>query len=1729
MTAHLLASELANLIQESKRKHNDLRQAAEKSLEELKSLKGTTEAQIAADLSQRVNFINPFIIACGTKNTKFTGISIVCLQRLIVAKALPRQKLNQVLEALREATSAGLDVQLKILQALPSLLQNYAPELRGDLLVTALNICFVLQASRNAVVNNTSAATLQQLVVSVFDKVVAEDKFGEGEPFVGEAPVSNGTVKIRTAALDAYRVFNDLCLMTENQRPEYLRFTGLPQTFGLELIESVLTNHAAIFLTHPEQAHILRTRVMPFVISALNHKANFATSVRLVRILYTLLRRHINILPSESGQALDILTRILDHDTQVWRRALCMEVFRGVFAEAALLRRIFQLYDSKEGEKDVLKTLTATFVRLSTEKPAVIGLGPQSTIPVSNPYAGAGNDVMLESGGVTGIISSSVSSEGANTGISTRWSSVRVPCIDQLDKTEPPTVPESYIYNLTLACISSLSEGLAKFVLPLTAPGERNRKKLARQDSGRSSPAPSSKEEQAESKALERTPSFKKNPFLVNPLDLEDHPLLSEVKICAAIIDECWPAILATCSTFLNAAIDSEYYHSLVRAFQKFAHVAGLLQLTTPRDAFLTTLGKAAVPPNVFTVCLNSGPLRPGTPTAGPSESVGGILSNARGLLGRDSTSTQGSQAPEKGRQGSADPTIGALNTRNLLCLRALLNLGIALGPSLGESWSIILGTLQQADFVLYSCGKTPGKIPTAVKGQDAVAENEANELVSNFGGEIRAVEVAASRLIESTVDFPNKSFVEVVQAICNLLEAGQPEPPAGADKSQSPPPTGNTLLAPAGQHRRVLSISAAAAAGPTQEDMLALAKLGDVATVNIERLLSYPPDVSGWTPLTAELIRVLNSLTMYPSVRTRAAGILVHLVLEAANVAASLGEEQRGKVQLRLLEAFRDALLPMQAEDREVSVTTHATDVEIHKIILDGLKSILENSGEALVSGWEIAFEIIGSIFIRRTFAHGDDGKASQQAVLMTRSAKLIRSSFNSLQLICSDFLTSLPNSCFLLLVDTLYEFCTQDDDLNIALTTVTFFWVLSDFLSGRNKSLSITSDVMQGRDASELEEMAADSEHAASDAALWMLLLLRLTKVTADDRLELRNSAIQTLLRIFDAYGDHLSPEAWSICIKSVLFKLLSSIEEELEEANEEDSDDKDKSEWNETAVVVLNGISTLLANYLDVLTQHPSFNALWKDLLAHFGTLLDFRIFAVNTATFNALGKILTQTQDLKSEFGEEPSECSWELWSRGIPTFKEEDEKKADNQNCLLAYVSALRDVYRLINTSLTVERVKRMLVLLREAMQQVSMGSYAADIESMTPLQAKILDAVQMVRVDIAGVPSAIVSQVSEFVALAFGQEATGWGPQKRTFVAMSKASMGILQSLILNNATDGDIYTSGAFTAALSALSRPITLKYGFRIVTKSEQPWRLATTTAHTILEATLSHAHSNEVPVAVLRSIWQEIVAIANGIVSADCNYAPQQGATISADEEFDMEAFLKLRELVIPSLGSEKIPDKTRKTFAESLFRTSIIHAPSPEETRILEGSARDALSTLLRKPRHGRTAASLPTRRPRMSYVCLNELFSLVSAYDDPSTPSINIQPPTPKFPPAVGAMREPSGALHTRIARTAAPYLILRSSLTLRAYVSDQPLRGRMPQPLSQRKELLHVLAMLTDLRSENEAIPDVEGVESENRKHLVRIYPLLVGAAGVAGASGDEGVLRALGEALSVVGGEFGI
>lgn len=659
-----------------------------------------------------------------------------------------------------------------------------------------------------------------------------------------------------------------------------------------------------------------------------------------------------------------------------------------------------------------------------------------------------------------------------------------------------------------------------------------------------------------------------------------------------------------------------------------------------------------------------------------------------------------------------------------------------------------------------------------------------------------------------------------------------------------------------------------------------------------------------------------------------------------------------------------------------------------------------------------------------------------------------------------------------------------------------------------------------MKDIDSTSLARLAADSEDKNSPAALWLLLLQRLTAVSSDTRLELRNSAIQTLLRIFDAYGDRLTPEAWSMCTKSVLFRLLSSLQDELQSTSDEDGGDGDRNEWHETSVVVLSGVSNLVANYLDVLTVHSSFNELWKELLRHFAKLLDFEVLAINTATFKALAHILSQANDdQKARLNKNAVDLAWELWARGVPTAKPSDAKTQDNQGCLIAYVGALTELYQLIQNSLAVRRVERMLTLLHESAQAASFGSFAMDLDNLTQLQSKILEAVKMIRTDVNGVPSAMLAHVSKLVTLPFEQKLTAEKKPKRTFVALSRACISFIETVVLKHATDKDIYTSDALATALTAIGKPVSLKYGFPLITKAAQPWRVATTSALSILGATLPQLRELDVSRERAQQIWLNVATLGDSILRADCDDAAE-GTNFEADEASDIESFKKLREMIIPELGAEDVPEKARQSLATSLFKTSIIHAPSDSDNDIINGESDAGLSALY-ETRTGRTVFVPPARRTKIAYVAFEELFALVSQEQETQTEM-------PKQKNKKGAKSEDSapGVLRARIAASMAPLFILRCALTLRAYVADQPLRGKMPQPLSQRNELLWTLQKLVHLHSESEAIPSLKAAQSKNRKHLLRLYPLLVKGL-VAG--GDEKVLRLLREALDVIGGELGI
>ena len=877
--------------------------------------------------------------------------------------------------------------------------------------MNAFQVCFLLYSSKIAVVSNTAAAALQQLVNSTLEKAALKDDVTTDEPEL-EVPIGDGTIWVHGAALDGYHLLEDVCLLTDGQKPKVLLGATLSQNFGLELLESVLVNHADTVTAHPEQIHVLRQRLMPLIVKILSERASFSITVRAMRVLQLVLSRLLFALAEDCEMALSLLNHMLDADAAIlWKRALCLEVFRNIHSEPALVRSIYAHYDQADEKRNIVRDHLGGLVRLASEKPAVIGLGQQSSIPSSlGQDDTSGEQAAAQAGGLVGSIGASVTTADTNRpGISAQWSLIRTPCIEQLDKPEPPNLPATYIYSLALTCITRFSEGLARFLLPFTVPVESRSK---RKQSSRKEPENSDSIDGSSSNTLQRKQSLHGRKLPVNPLSLKEHVLYSQITTSGHMVEHCWPALLAASSTYLNATMDSENYHGLIRSFQKFTQIAGLLDLATPRDAFLTTLGKHAVP------ALNSTSISPQ-------------------ISGRDSLTHEDSVASDHDlsasptiRQQSVDMAIPTMNTRHLLCLRALLNLGIALGPILKKSWTIILETLLQADLILSFSGPTGRKqAKRAASKAESEAAAEKADGSEDLGLEVTAAETAASRLLENTADLPSDAFLDFVKCLCSLLHIEDSIQEA-EDGLLSPQPA-------ARKHQKMRSVSGIPDAGAHERSNgFVIDKLDDVIQNNVGRMLQPQISESGWNLILEVLTDVLSSNRAHSNVRIKAAIALDGLVVSVAVSEESLSAKERDAVWDRSLYALLNEVSALYKSQYHGTTSSRTCEVEIHRMALEALKSILDRCGDALIIGWKSVLAIINSIFDDPISAgHNDDKLASRG-----RSPLLVRSAFESLQLVCSDFLASIPSSHLISLLDTLYRYCAQELDLNISLTVSAF-----------------------------------------------------------------------------------------------------------------------------------------------------------------------------------------------------------------------------------------------------------------------------------------------------------------------------------------------------------------------------------------------------------------------------------------------------------------------------------------------------------------------------------------------------------------------------------------------------------------------------------------------------------------------------------------------------------------
>ncbi|KZS95343.1 hypothetical protein SISNIDRAFT_452743 [Sistotremastrum niveocremeum HHB9708] len=1083
-----LVTELQSLSSESRRKHPEIRDAAEKSLSIIRSTPDASQSTLLTS-PHSSEILKPLFISLSTKNAKIVAIALSSVQRLITLRVLPQSAASVIVEAMIECMNQGVDIQLRVLQTILGLVTNFRM-IHGELLGEALYVCFKLQESRIAVVSSTAAATLRQLVMFIVgDQVLSEDKLTPPPPSLS-SPITlpdGSSIHLPQAAQDAYHVFEDLCLMANSEKPRLLKLDGIPKTFALELVESILTNYHQVMRKHPEQLLLTSHHLCPFLLQTLHSKPLFPLTLRATRVVFLLIKQFSDEFQNEVEVFLGLIIRTIapgsttgggggdgrgeggGEGRPLWVRVISTEILRGLCSDAELMRKIYTRYDAPKSQSSsssetspgsqsqshegIFTSLLSALNRLSTEKPSLLGTSSQmqGIVPASflhphpphtshnshpndlNPGGGGyGIDVAGVAIAGSRIVASAASAAGGMVGIPgmgmgggeevglSAGSSMKLQCIDQLDKSDAPPIPETYIYLLGLQCLCLLSDGFAGYVLPVYNTLSRTRPSSSNPTLSQGPQGPQSSLPPSSPGPFSASPGPLRAPPALDLSKLPPSPQTTSLLTIHAMLSQGWPPLLASLSFYISTSLSTPLFGDTLSAFQNLIMVSGALGggLDVARDAFLGVLGKGGVPGRVVGALDSySSPYSSQEP-ATPRTGLDGLgLGFVTGSGGSNNSGAGG---------GGGGP---GLSQRNMACLKVLISCAVFLGGSLGEAWFGVLEIVQNASYVLSlkssasnPAGKRHASIPSTAGGGSGGTRSVSSTLPTSSstqspgqgtpgsGGPGGAEEThpilqdtdptslldQIRRLIESTKNLDDEAFRAFVESCCRLslemigMQSSVPMPPPqpsiiiesgsveeekdgdGGKDGSLKEKEGSPMLSPrAGSeksHRR--RASGIHLPRTLRSGDFGLTTLSTISLLNIPRLIYRPPSIA-WNSITSHFLSVLSAPYVPPNLRIQASRALDDiLVVVPRNLGASassggaaggVGRDVQGRVFQVLaqqISSIRDTHNSGGGGGGGGGVV-----LEIQKMGLETLLQILQSSVHTLQVGWETIFEVLGSV----------------------------------------------------------------------------------------------------------------------------------------------------------------------------------------------------------------------------------------------------------------------------------------------------------------------------------------------------------------------------------------------------------------------------------------------------------------------------------------------------------------------------------------------------------------------------------------------------------------------------------------------------------------------------------------------------------------------------------------------------------------------------------------------
>lgn len=1658
-----MQSDLRALSLECKKKFPPVKEAAESGIIKVKTIAARNTEILAALKENSSEVVQPFLMGCGTKEPKITQLCLAAIQRLMSHEVVSETAAGNIINMLWQLMENSLE-ELKLLQTVLVLLTTNTV-VHDEALSKAIVLCFRLHFTKDNITNNTAAATVRQVVTVVFERMVAEDERHRDiieQPILVQGNSNRRSVStLKPCAKDAYMLFQDLCQLVNADAPYWLvGMTEMTRTFGLELLESVLNDFPQVFLQHQEFSFLLKERVCPLVIKLFSpnikfrqgsstssspapvEKPYFPICMRLLRVVSVLIKQFYSLLVTECEIFLSLLVKFLDADKPQWLRAVAVESIHRFCVQPQLLRSFCQSYDMKQHSTKVFRDIVnalgsfiqSLFLVPPTGNPATSNqagnnnLGGSVSAPANSGMVGIG-------GGVTLLPAFEYRGTWIPILTITVQGSAKATYLEMLDKVEPPTIPEGYAMSVAFHCLLDLVRGITSMI-----EGELGEVETECQTTTEEASSPTQSSEQQD---------------LQSTSDQMDKEIVSRA-VWEEMVNACWCGLLAALSLLLDASTDEAATENILKAELTMAALCGRLGLVTSRDAFITAICKGSLPPHYALTVLNT------TTAATLSNKSYSVQGQSVMMISPSSESHQ--QVVAVGQPLAVQPqgTV-MLTSKNIQCMRTLLNLAHCHGAVLGTSWQLVLATLQHLVWILGLKPSSGG----ALKPGRAV-EGPSTVLTTAVMTDLPVISNILSRLFESSQYLDDVSLHHLINALCSLsLEAM--DMAYGNNKEPS---------------------------------LFAVAKLLETGLVNMHRIEIL------WRPLTGHLLEVCQ----HPNSRMREWGAeaLTSLIKAGLTFSHDPPLSQNQRLQLLLLNPLK-----------EMSNINHP-DIRLKQ--LECVLQILQSQGDSLGPGWPLVLGVMGAI-------RNDQGES------------LIRTAFQCLQLVVTDFLPTMPCTCLQIVVDVAGSFGLHNQELNISLTSIGLLWNISDYFFQRGETIEKELNKEEAAQQKQAEEKGVVLNRPFHPAppfdCLWLCLYAKLGELCVDPRPAVRKSAGQTLFSTIGAHGTLLQHSTWHTVIWKVLFHLLDRVRESSTTADKEKiesgggnilihhSRDTAEKQWAETWVLTLAGVARIFNTRRYLLQPLGDFSRAWDVLLDHIQSAALSKNNEVSLAALKSFQEILqivspvrdsdkpetppvvnvpvpvligpisgmsrpfVRTDSIGERLGRYSSSeppivtdeledlnlwwAAWNTWYRigsesTKPPITFDKLTFIPSQPFLTALIQIFPALYQHIKTGFNMDDLQKLGVILHSAIS-VPISSDASPFilpsyteAVLTSLQEAVLTALDVLQKAICVGPEnmqimypAIFDQLLAFVEFSckppqYGQLETKHIANAKynqaewvalNYVPFAERSLEVVVDLYQKTACHKAVVNEKVLQYIIKTLRVPLSLKYSC----PSESTWKLAVSSLLKVLSIGLpvarQHASSGK-----FDSMWPELANTFEDFLFTKS--IPPDNLSIQEfqrNENIDVE--------VVQLISNEILP---YANFIPKEFVGQIM-------TMLNKGSIHSQSSSF--------TEAEIDIRlREEFSKMCFETLLQF----------SFSNKVTTPQ---------------EGYISRMALSVLLKRSQDVLHRYIEDERLSGKCPLPRQQVTEIIFVLkAVSTLIDSLKKTQP--ENVDGNTWAQVIALYPTLV-------------------------------